>query len=153
MTFVQRAGLALAAAVVFGALPGCHTGVENAIHRHRDDKLEQMLADNPGLVNERGTNGWPPLIYAARDGNAAAVRTLLAHGANPDQATDNGSTALMYAADNNRLTIAKTLIAHGANVNATDKDGHTPLSFAEDGRYTVMVDLLHSHGAHATGQR
>ena len=60
------------------------------------------------------------LIAAARRGDVAAVKELLAQGASVHARDDKGETALIAAAYRNDLAIADLLIRAGADVNAQD---------------------------------
>src|SRR5207247_3872189 len=88
----------------------------------------------------------PPLMTAVLNDDRAAVRRLLAEGANVDDRNDAGATALMWAAGD--LATARLLIDHGADVNARSDDARTPLIIAA-GRHgtTPIVKLLLDHHA------
>ena len=60
------------------------------------------------------------LIAAAKQGDVAAVKELLAQGASVHARDDKGVTALIAAAYRNDLAIADLLIRAGADVNAQD---------------------------------
>jgi ankyrin repeat protein len=68
-----------------------------------------------------------PLLFAARDGAAAAAAVLVAAGAELDAADPNGMTPLMMALTNNKLPVARLLVEKGADVRAADAYGRTPL--------------------------
>ena len=50
--------------------------------------------------------GEPPLVAAARDGDLAAVRSLLAQRADANAAARDGSTALLWATHHSNLDMA-----------------------------------------------
>ncbi len=133
-------GLGLAASV------GCRSDMDNAIHKNDQGSMNDMLRDK-GNLNEPDKDGYPPLVYAAREGRVSAVRILLDHGAAVDATDKEGSTALMYAADHNRVSIAQMLLDHGANTNLANTAGRTAIGFAEDAHHLEIVDLLKAHGA------
>jgi ankyrin repeat protein len=127
---------------------GCgHSDIDKAIHSNNQSDLDGMIKADPSVLNEPDKQGFTPLIYAAREGRPAAVRTLLDHGAAVDATDKKGSTALMYAADHGYIAIAQMLLDKGANVNAANATGRTALGFAEDSHHVDMVTLLQSHGA------
>jgi ankyrin repeat protein len=61
-----------------------------------------------------------PLFHAARAGDAAQVRSLIAGGAGIDTRDTNGTTPLIAAASGNHVHVAGILIEAGADVNAKD---------------------------------
>lgn len=71
--------------------------------------------------------GMTPLLFAARDGAAAAAAVLVAAGANLNATDPNGMTPLLMAITNNHLGIARLLVDKGADVRAADAYGRTPL--------------------------
>ena len=63
--------------------------------------------------------GEPAIMKVARAGNPAAVRVLLAAGADPNVTEpDRGQTALMWAASAGNVGAVKVLLEFGADVNA-----------------------------------
>ena len=61
------------------------------------------------------------LIAAAKRGDVAAVKSLIARGANVNTRTNYGATALHFAADRGHLEVIKVLVEAGADVNAKDE--------------------------------
>lgn len=83
------------------------------------------------------------LIVAARKSDVAAVKTLLAKGADVNAKTEYGATPLFYACDRGNAEIVKILIAHGADVNITDKFYKaTPIIWAVQRDHAEVVKLL-----------
>src|ERR1017187_413729 len=108
--------------------------------------FNQMVAEDPKLLNARGPEGSTPFLYAVLYTDAATLERLIQQGADPNKRNDAGATALMWAA----LDLEKTrvLVAHGADVNAQSGDALTPLMVAA-GRPggAPIVKLLLAHGA------
>src|SRR5262245_55019669 len=71
-----------------------------------------------------------PLIEAAKKGDVATVRALIAQKADPNVAEPDGTTALHWAAHINDGSTAALLIKAGANIKATNRYGATPFSLA-----------------------
>ena len=89
-----------------------------------------------------------PLIGAARAGDGAAVRSLVAHGASPNETGGvNGWTPLEHAVHKNQLESVKALLDAGADPNLADRAGTTPLIMAAGYGYTPIVELLLRRGA------
>ena len=92
----------------------------------------------------------PPLLDAARRGDTAKVRRLLAEGAGIDQIDKYGKSALMLVSIYNHLETASVLLENGADVNQANRWGFAPMSVACIGGNLVMVQLLSSYGAART---
>jgi uncharacterized protein len=59
--------------------------------------------------------GSTPLLFAARSGDAASARLLLAAGADVNDSTPDGSSALVVAAHSGHTAVATALLEGGAN--------------------------------------
>ncbi len=105
--------------------------------------------------------GTTPLMRAARNGDAAAMRLLLAHGADPAMQQKSKVTALILAAGLGRglgvfndefateaqmLEAVKVLLDRHVDVNAATETGQTALHFAALSMDSV-VELLAKNGA------
>ena len=86
--------------------------------------------------------GEDPLVAAARDGDLAAVRSLLAQRANANAAGRDGSTALLWATHHSNLDMARALIAAGAKVDTPNRFGVTPLLQASRSGDAPLIDVL-----------
>ncbi len=89
--------------------------------------IEMLLAAGAD-ANATSPDGETTLMTAARTGNAAAVKVLLADGAKVN-ATEKwqGQTALMWAAAQNHREVIALLIEDGAEINGRSK----PLEFGK----------------------
>jgi ankyrin repeat protein len=105
--------------------------------------------------------GATPLMRAAKNGDAAAMRLLLEHGADPSLRQKSGTTALMlaagfgrglgvfagdYATDAQMYEAVQVLLARHVDVNAVNENGQTALHFAALSMDPV-VRLLAENGA------
>ncbi len=87
--------------------------------------------------------GQTTLAAAAMRDDVAAVRTLLAGGAEASAAQGDGMTALHWAAERGRAEIASLLLAARADVAATTRLGdYTPLHLAARRGHTELAKLL-----------
>lgn len=87
------------------------------------------------------------LAAAARDGDAAGVRALLAEGVEVDAPGPQGTTALSWAAYRDDVETARSLIEAGADVGLANAYGEVPLYFASANGSTPFIELLLGAGA------
>ena len=89
-----------------------------------------------------------PVADAAMRGDEAAVRALIAEGADVNAAQGDGMTALHWAASNRDPGLAGVLLTAGANVDAGTRIGHyTPLHVAAQAGAGEVVEILLGAGA------
>jgi len=115
--------------------------------------LQRAHTPGEGTLAEGST----PLMRAAKNGDAAAMRLLLDHGADPGITQKNGTTALMlaagygrglgvfakdYATESELLETVKILVAHGASVNAANGSGQTAMHFAAQASDDIVRSLF-----------
>jgi ankyrin repeat protein len=86
------------------------------------DTLRSLLASDPALVRAAHTNephgGWTGLHEAAKQGQAGAVRVLLAHGANPNAREEGDNTyPLHWAAAHRDVESVRALLDAGGDVH------------------------------------
>jgi hypothetical protein len=88
------------------------------------------------------------LVVAARDGDAAIVRSLAASGVDLDQPVGgNGWTPLLHAVHTRSRTGARALLEAGADPNRPGSGGQRPLLMASAYGDAGMVALLLEAGA------
>ena len=98
---------------------------------HADPAMAAKLLAAGADANTPLMSGETPLMEAARRGNLATVRALLANKAHPDARESNGGqTALMWAVSQRQSAVVEALLGGGADVHAGSKTGFTPLMFA-----------------------
>ena len=115
--------------------------------------FEALLRTNPRLANERGTNGNTLLNLAVSfagkadwNGGLSPIATLLAAGADVNEANDRGWTPLHAAAYSNQPEIASLLVEKGAALDAEAHGaGGTPLIAALFWGHRAVADLLGRH--------
>ena len=87
------------------------------------------------------------LTWAARHGQAEAVRLLLEGGASVGATTGGGASALYIACQQGQIECARLLLEAGAAVNQARNDGTTPLIMACHNGHLEVAKLLSSYGA------
>ena len=89
-----------------------------------------------------------PLVDAARAGSVATVRSLIAQGADPNEAAGNNNwSPLLHAIHKDQIGSVQALLDGGADINRISGDGMTPLMMAAGYGYTDIVQLLLKRGA------
>ncbi|MBI5033846.1 MAG: ankyrin repeat domain-containing protein [Chloroflexi bacterium] len=113
------------------------------------ERVIELIEEQPNLVNAFAADGFTPLGLAAFFGHANVAEFLLAHGANPNIASNNPQhvAPLNSAAAASQLDIARMLIVHDADVNAKQAGGFVPLHNAAQNGQIEMIELLLAHGA------
>jgi uncharacterized protein len=89
------------------------------------------------------------LATAAKQGDRAAIQTLLNGRAKQDVAGAEGTAALVWAATRNDLEMATLLLRAGANVKAANEFGATALYAAAEHADPAMAVKLLAAGANA----
>ena len=90
--------------------------------------------------------GSTPLLFAARVGDIASARLLIAAGADVNDALPDGVSALVVAAHSGHGALGAVLLEKGANPNAAEA-GYTALHAAIDRSDLSLVQALLRHGA------
>ena len=113
------------------------------------EKVRQMIAAEPGIVNKSDDHGFTALHNAMSEDPNDGLIHLLENGANTNAQNSDGIAPLHLAC---YAKNAKLLLEHGADKNLRDNQQRTPLHvLASDGseRFEVIQFLLES-GADAT---
>jgi len=113
------------------------------------ERVERLVEDRPGSVNEYSSDGWTPLHLAAFFGHARIAEVLLAHDADVTTRSrnPNGNTPLHAALAGNQKMVAGLLIGSGADVNAVDAAGWRPLHLAAASNALDLMKALIAQGA------
>ena len=100
----------------------------------------------PGAVVTVDEGGYTPLLFAARSGDLASAKLLLAAGADPNDTAPAGTSALVVATHSGHAALAAALLEAGADANASGA-GYTPLHAAILRGDEGLVLALLAHGA------
>ena len=99
-------------------------------------------------VNLKDRDGNTALIWAAREGQLAAITALVRKGADPNlPGGRNDWTPLMHAIHKNQKDAVQALLDGGADPNAKTKPGFTALMMAAGYGNAEMVRALLNRGA------
>ena len=92
-------------------------------------------AGEAGQKVEEFASGWlTPLMLAAREGDMASARLLIAAGAEVNAIAGDGKDALGLAIFNGNYEVASFLVDNKSALNQADTQGFTPLFWAVDRR-------------------
>jgi ankyrin repeat protein len=118
----------------------------SAIANGNLDKVKQLIAKNPNLVNAKlNKDGDTALSIACDKDNLNIVNVLIKAGADVNATDNDGETVLMRVSN---VKIVNALIKAGADVNATDNDGNTAVIKNSDSKYTLdIINTLIQAGA------
>ena len=107
--------------------------------------FDALIAAGASLDSTNGFGETPLILAAAKMGNVAAVRKLLATDAKAtvNARTKNGLTALIYAASYSDSEIVAALLAAGAKVDETDDSGRTALACSIR-RFQPSIEIIKS---------
>ncbi len=100
-------------------------------------KREVARFGKPAPYAERNKEKWgglTALIFAAREGDLASTRALVAAGADVNQTSQYGWTPLLTATQDRNYRLGAWLLEHGADPNIANKGGWNPLYIATDNR-------------------
>ena len=122
----------------------------NEIHKAATEgdmeKVQALIADDPGLIDAKDEMGRTPLHLACYGGHIELVKYLMTKGADMEAKFANGSTALFWAIPEGHLDIVKLLIAEGADVGARQNDGTSLLHIAAVSGQKEIAALLIDKG-------
>ena len=84
----------------------------------------------------------PALVDAARNGDVAAVRSLLGSGADPNEASADGTSAVHWAVHRDNLDMLNALLAAGARPDRVTRYRVAPLTLAAQNGSAALVERL-----------
>jgi ankyrin repeat protein len=141
-TLLVRSGANVRAANRYGVTPfspACVAG---------NPRLIELFLEAGADPNTRLPEGETVLMTAARTGEVAGIRALVAHGAVVnDKEAWRDQTALMWAAGEGHTAAVDELIRDGADLAAKSRGGLSSLLFAVRGGHVDTVRALLAAGA------
>jgi ankyrin repeat protein len=107
----------------------------------RQDDVQRMLDEDPGLINAQGAHGIPLMPHAAMSGNLELAKMLFARGA-----TASISHALSNAVMHGDASMARWLIENGKpDLSWKSYEGKSLLTIAEGTGNKEMLELFAKH--------
>jgi serine/threonine protein kinase len=117
-------------------------------YSHQTCCAPQPTAPTPNTATPNApSNSGSALLAAVSSGKVDAVKSLLAKGANFEEADPDGTTPLMLASERNDVPIVEALLAAGARVDPVDARGRSSLYRASAGGKVDAIRLLVDHQA------
>ncbi len=121
----------------------------------RDDRLGELLDEDPSRANAFGDDGFHPLGLACFFGHPEAARLLLECGAEVNALSTNVhvQTAAIHAAaaaagdETTRYELVKLALEHGADPNLPQGGGFRAIDAARQNGDARVEQLLLEHGA------
>lgn len=136
---------------VLSLLINAHPGLDifEAAAAGQVQRLTDLLAQLPTLVNEYSADGFTALHFAAYFSQPAAAGLLIEHGANVAAVARNPTRVmpLHSAASSRNVAVVRQLLEHGADPNARQQSGFTSLHAAAQNGDLETLELLLRHGA------
>jgi ankyrin repeat protein len=113
----------------------------------KTDAVDTLLAHGANLQATERSKGQTALMWAAAEGHAAVVKTLLRHAADVRVRSSSGFTPLMFAAAEGDKEVTELLLAAGASVHEASRNGTTPLLLAIRNNRHAFAEFLLDRGA------
>jgi ankyrin repeat protein len=112
------------------------------------DRIQEILQSTPARVSEHAPDGFTPVALAAFFAQPAAVKALIAAGADVNAAAKNALKvqALHAAVAGRNLEIVKAVLDAGADPNAQQQAGFRPMHEAGTNANRKLAELLLAHG-------
>lgn len=128
---------------------GVELNVYEAAGTGQTQRLRELIAADPSLINSHSFDGFTPLGLAVFFGHPETVKALLDAGADVNVASKESMkvSPLASASAAGQLEIARVLIEHGANVNARASGDFTPLHESAASGRIEFAKLLLENGA------
>ena len=121
----------------------------SAIGNDRADTLARLLDEHSPdlLLPLTATNGKTALMVAAKLGDKAFARSLVAAGSDINSRTVTGGTAFMFAILGDDLELARWFKTLGADVHVQGTNGWTAVTIASAKGFTETLEWLLEIGA------
>ena len=128
---------------------GAQLDIFEACAAGREERVRDLLEEDPAQVNAIADDGFHPLELACFFGHYEIAELLLEYGASVDEPSHNPMEVmpLHSAVASQSLEIVRLLLEHGAPVNARQSEDFTPLHAAAQNGDLEIMHLLLAYGA------
>ena len=110
------------------------------------EEMQELVKQNPDVINSTNTMGFSPLILACYRGNTDVAKFLIDHVKDVNYRSPEG-TALAGLCIRYHKELAVALLEKNADPNIADANGTTPLIWAVKTGNEELVKLLLKFGA------
>ena len=119
----------------------------DALEDDNIEQVEELILQDPDVLQERNDAFCDPLTVAAIKGNLDLMKFMISQGADITTIDREGSNLLHNAAANGHLEVVEYLIDQNFDVNTADGNGNTALLFASSLNNLELVKYLLEQGA------
>ncbi|CAH0245332.1 MULTISPECIES: ankyrin repeat domain-containing protein [unclassified Chryseobacterium] len=112
-------------------------------------EVQELMKQNPDVINQTNENGFSPLILACYRGNVEVAKFLIDHVKDVNYKSDEG-TALSGLSVKYNKELVEHLLKKNADPNIADTTGYTPLFWAVKFGNKELVELLLKYNADKT---
>lgn len=112
-------------------------------------EVQELMKQNPDVINQTNENGFSPLILACYRGNVEVAKFLIDHVKDVNYKSDEG-TALSGLSVKYNKDLVERLLKKNADPNIADTTGYTPLFWAVKFGNKELVELLLKYKADKT---
>ncbi|MCQ9640079.1 ankyrin repeat domain-containing protein [Chryseobacterium sp. WG14] len=112
-------------------------------------EVQELMKQNPDVINQTNENGFSPLILACYRGNVEVAKFLIEHVKDVNYKSDEG-TALSGLSVKYNKELVERLLKKNADPNIADTTGYTPLFWAVKFGNKELVELLLKYNADKT---
>ncbi|MFZ4930442.1 ankyrin repeat domain-containing protein [Chryseobacterium sp. Mn2064] len=112
-------------------------------------EVQDLMKQNPDIINQVNENGFSPLILACYRGNTEVANFLINHVKDVNYKSREGTALAGLAVKYNR-DLTESLLKKNADPNIADSTGFTPLFWAVKFGNKELVQLLIQYKADKT---
>jgi ankyrin repeat protein len=112
-------------------------------------EVQELMKQNPDVINQTNENGFSPLILACYRGNVEVAKFLIDHVKDVNYKSDEGTALSGLSVKYNR-DLVERLLKKNADPNIADTTGYTPLFWAVKFGNKELVELLLKYKADKT---
>ncbi|MGH1519786.1 ankyrin repeat domain-containing protein [Chryseobacterium sp. JK1] len=112
-------------------------------------EVQDLMKQNPDIINQVNDNGFSPLILACYRGNTEVANFLINHVKDVNYKSREGTALAGLAVKYNR-DLTESLLKKNADPNIADSTGFTPLFWAVKFGNKELVELLIQYKADKT---